>query len=58
MPQGNMVFSHNSRYLSFQMMSNTTQTPFNIAYNADSFWEADHLYFPLMVNLSDVPKMK
>lgn len=40
------------------MMSNTQQTPLNIAHNADSLWEADHLYFPLMVNLSAMPKAK
>lgn len=40
------------------MVSNTQQTPLNIAYNADSLWEADHLYFLLKVNLSAMPKMK
>lgn len=58
MPRGNMVFSHNSRQLFFQMMSNTQETPLNMAYNADSLWEADHIYFLLMVNLSAMPKMK
>lgn len=58
MHQGNVVFSHNSRYLFFQMMSNTKQIPLNIAYNADSLWKADHLCLPLMMNLSAMPKMK
>ena len=54
--QGNVVFSHNPRESVFQKISNTRQNPLNPEYNADSFQETDHLYFPLMVNQAAVPK--
>lgn len=56
--QGNVWSSVTIPESLFLKIRNTRQTPLNLAYNADSFQDTDHLHFPLMANQAAMPKVK